>query len=366
MGKNFPHLGTWQLVTGRRECQESEDVKNDFDVFNLDDCVNGMSRLQWRTRQGAGLKWETLNSALSKHGELEFVYLLRALSDCVFAELVFSETLYAHRFSFTLPPAIRQFQRQKRSQKPLIASLGRSMHRFSFLLWALALRQASGAAIGDMTGRILTAGNISAEEGGSVTFHCHLSHTNANVTQIHWLQQDQFLAVHHANLGWHIPSNFRDRVSPGPNLDITLQSLTKNDTGEYFCTFHTYPDGIYKGRLFLEVLQNSVAKHSTVFQMPFLGVLAALLVVICIAVIVVAAQFTKNKLCGTHSAGNDLKRTASEHEAWNPSIPSIPGTWAPDSPCREQGDENYADLHDYFNVLSYRSLGNSSFLVETS
>ncbi|XP_054980482.1 T-cell immunoreceptor with Ig and ITIM domains [Sorex araneus] len=323
MGKNFQHLGTWQLEAGSQECQESEDVKNDFDVFNLDDCVLGTSPLQWR-EQGK------------------------------------------EQIQFTLPPAISQFQRQKRPQKLLLAPLGRSMHCFSFLLWALTLRQASGAARGDMTGRILTAGNFSAEEGGSVTFHCRLSYTNANVTQIHWEQQDQLLAVHHAKLGWHIPSNFRDRVSPGPNLDITLHSLVKNDTGEYFCTFYTYPDGIYKGRLFLEVLQSSVAKHSTVFQMPFLGVLATLLVVICVAVIVVAVQFIKNKLFGTHSARNDLRRMASEHEPWNPSIPSSPGTWATDSPCGEQGDEHYADPHDYFNVLSYRSLGSLSYLAETS
>lgn len=86
---------------------------------------------------------------------------------------------------------------------------------------------------------------------------CHLPSTTAKVTQINWEQRDQLLAVRHAHLGWHIYPAFRERVAPGPNLGLTLQSLTRNDTGEYFCTYHTYPDGIYRGTVFLEVLQSS-------------------------------------------------------------------------------------------------------------
>lgn len=111
--------------------------------------------------------------------------------------------------------------------------------------------------LGAVTGRIVTVGNISAEEGDSVTLQCHLSSTTAEVTQVNWEQQDQPLAVHHPTLGWYIYPVFRKRVAPGPNLDLILQSLTVNDTGEYFCTYYTYPDGIYKAKLFLEVLQSS-------------------------------------------------------------------------------------------------------------
>ncbi|ELV13917.1 T cell immunoreceptor [Tupaia chinensis] len=56
-----------------------------------------------------------------------------------------------------------------------------------------------------------------------------------------------------------------------------------NDTGEYFCTYHTYPDGIYKGKIFLEILGNSGAEHNTGFQVPLLA--AAALVVICTVLI---------------------------------------------------------------------------------
>lgn len=104
---------------------------------------------------------------------------------------------------------------------------------------------------------IVTAGNLSAEEGGSAILQCHLSSITAEVTQVNWEQQDQLVAIRHADFGWHVSSAFRERVVPGPNLGLTLLSLTANDTGEYFCIYHTYPHGIYKGRIFLEVRGNS-------------------------------------------------------------------------------------------------------------
>lgn len=80
----------------------------------------------------------------------------------------------------------------------------------------------------------------------------------AQVTQVNWEQHDHsLLAIRNAELGWHIYPAFKDRVAPGPGLGLTLQSLTMNDTGEYFCTYHTYPDGTYRGRIFLEVLESS-------------------------------------------------------------------------------------------------------------
>ncbi|EPY77209.1 T cell immunoreceptor with Ig and ITIM domains [Camelus ferus] len=203
------------------------------------------------------------------------------------------------------------------------------------LIWAQGLRQAPLPASGAVTGRIVTTGNISAEEGGSVTLQCHLSSTTAKVTQVNWEQQDHALAIHHTNLGWHIDPAFTERVVPGPHLGLTLRLLTMNDTGEYSCIYHTYPDGIYKGILFLEVLQSSVAEHSAGFLVPLLGATATALVVICTAVIVVVTVARK--------------------------VEAVPAGLG-----REQTGEDYVEPHDYFNVLSYRSLGSLSFPAETS
>ncbi|KAI4548394.1 hypothetical protein MG293_000724 [Ovis ammon polii] len=182
------------------------------------------------------------------------------------------------------------------------------------LIWAQVLKQALLPASGAVTGRIVTMGNISAEEGGSVTLQCHLSSTTAKVTQVNWNLQDQVVAVHHASLGWHIEPAFRERVVPGSNLGLTLRSLTSNDTGRYTCIYHTYPDGIYKGALFLQVLRHSVAEYSAGFQIQLLGAAAAVLAVICIAVIAGATLARKELL---------KVRTCILHIMLSPTIPGF-------------------------------------------
>ncbi|XP_023975846.1 T-cell immunoreceptor with Ig and ITIM domains [Physeter macrocephalus] len=235
------------------------------------------------------------------------------------------------------------------------------------LLWAQGLRQARLPASGAVTGRIETTGNISAEEGGSVTLQCHLSSTTAEVTQVNWKHRDQVLAIHHASLGWHIDPACTERMVPGPNLGLTLQSLTRNDTGEYICIYHTYPDGIYKGTLFLEVLQSSVAEHSAGFQIPLLGAMAAVLAVIGTAVIVVVTLARKKSL-RIRSAEGGLGRRPSEQEEWRPGVLPSPGSCARVDAglCREQPGEDGAEpeTHDYFNVLIYRSLESFSVPAE--
>ncbi|EHA97749.1 T cell immunoreceptor with Ig and ITIM domains [Heterocephalus glaber] len=202
------------------------------------------------------------------------------------------------------------------------------------LIWAQGLRQADLLISESMEGTVITQGNISAKEGGSVILQCYLSSTTAEVTQVNWEQQDQLLAICHPHFGWYINPVFRERVSPGPIQGLTFHSLTVNDTGEYFCIYHTYPDGIYRGRIFLEVQGSPAAKTSTWFQILLLGAVATVLGIICTTAFGVVA----------------LARKA---EA------------APAGLCGEQMGDDCEEPHDYFNVLSYRSLGSFSFLGET-
>ncbi|XP_035566004.1 T-cell immunoreceptor with Ig and ITIM domains isoform X2 [Canis lupus baileyi] len=248
-------------------------------------------------------------------------------------------------------------------------SLGGNMQWYLLLIWAQGLGQAPLPTSGAVSGRIMTMGNISAKEGGSVTLQCHLSSTTANVTQVNWEKQDQLLAVHHTDLGWHIYPAFRERVAPGPNLGLTLQSLTRNDTGEYLCTYHTYPDGIYRGTFFLEVLQSSVAERSAAFQIPLLGAMASVLAVICVAVIL-GGLWTRKKCRRVHCGESGLRTMTYEQEEQSPCILSSTGRaiqveMVPVGLYTEQRADDYAEPHDYFNVLSYRSLGSFSFLAET-
>ncbi|XP_019507793.1 PREDICTED: T-cell immunoreceptor with Ig and ITIM domains [Hipposideros armiger] len=237
------------------------------------------------------------------------------------------------------------------------------------LIWAQGLRQAPLPVSGAVTGRIVTVGNISAEEGGSVALQCHLSSTTTMVTQVNWEQQNQLLATHHPKMGWYVCPAFRKRVVPGPNLGLTLLLLTTNDTGEYSCIYHTFPDGIYKGRLFLEVLPSSASEHSPGFQIALLGV--SVLAVLCVAAIAVVAYARKKKFLRIRSVDSGLRRTPLEQEEWGPRVLSPHGSCVqaeavPAGLCREQRGDDCDEPHDYFNVLSYRSLGSFSFLAETS
>ncbi|XP_037691657.1 T-cell immunoreceptor with Ig and ITIM domains [Choloepus didactylus] len=243
------------------------------------------------------------------------------------------------------------------------------MQWYLLLIWAQGLRQAPLLASGAVTGRIVTVGNISAREGSSVTLQCHLSSTTAKVSQINWERLNQPLALRQAERGWHVHPAFSKRVVPGPNLGLTFQSLTTNDTGEYFCIYHTYPDGIYQGRIFLEVLGSSVAEHSAGLQSPLLGALGTVLAVTCIAV-TGAVALARKKSLRVHSAESGPRRGPSEQEEGSRRAPSAPGSCvraeaAPADLCREQTEDDAAEPHDYFNVLSYRSLGSFRFLAET-
>ncbi|XP_050004734.1 T-cell immunoreceptor with Ig and ITIM domains isoform X3 [Alexandromys fortis] len=188
--------------------------------------------------------------------------------------------------------------------------------------------------------------------------------TSAEVTQVNWEQRDQILAVYSAEQGWYVPLVFSERVVPGPSLGLTFKLLTMNDTGEYFCTFHTYPDGIYKERIFLKVQESSGPQ----FQMTSLGgAMAAVLGIICL-LITGAAVRARRKSPRIHSMGSGQERTAAEPQEAILRCPSAPEgpvqtEAAPADLCGEEDD--YAEPRDYFNVLSYRSLESFSVLAKT-
>ncbi|XP_021040090.1 T-cell immunoreceptor with Ig and ITIM domains [Mus caroli] len=231
------------------------------------------------------------------------------------------------------------------------------MHGWLLLVWVQGLIQAAFLATGATAGTIDTKGNISAEEGGSVILQCHFSSDTAEVTQVDWKQRDQLLAIYSVDMGWHVSSVFSERVVPGPSLGLTFQLLTMNDTGEYFCTYHTYPSGIYKGRIFLKVQESSVAQFQTA---SLGGTMVAVLGLICLMVTGVTV-LARKKSIRMHSIKSGLGRTEAEPQEWSLRSLSSPGgpvqtQAAPAGPCGEQAEDDSADPQDYFNVLSYRSL----------
>ncbi|XP_004633369.1 T-cell immunoreceptor with Ig and ITIM domains [Octodon degus] len=239
-----------------------------------------------------------------------------------------------------------------------------------FLVWAHGLRQAASLTSESVEGTVVTQGNILAKQGGSVILQCHLSSTTANVTQLNWEHQDQLLAIHHPHFGWYVSPVFRERVSPGSGAGLIFHSLTTNDTGEYFCIYYTYPDGIYRGRIFLEVRGSPAANTSTWFQILLLGAVATALGIICATIFTLVALARKKKLLRSHPVESSLRRVPPEQQERSSSLPWSPGSCvqaeaAPAGLCGEQKVDDCAELHEYFNVLSYRSLGSFSILGET-
>ncbi|KAM4889421.1 T-cell immunoreceptor with Ig and ITIM domains [Thomomys bottae] len=244
------------------------------------------------------------------------------------------------------------------------------MRCWLLLLWAQGLRQETLFTSGTRTGTLTTKGNISAEEGDSVLLQCLFSSTTANLTQVNWEQQKQLLATYHTDFGWYVGPSFSERVIPGPSLGLTFLSLTRNDTGEYSCTYHTYPDGIYKGRIFLEVLGRSESKNRTWVLILSLSAVAIVLGVVCIAVIRAVTSSRKKKPLIITSVEIRPRSMAAEPQERNSSIPSSPRSCGeeeagPADSCGQERERDCAEPHDYFNVLSYRSLGSFNFLAET-
>ncbi|XP_005074856.2 T-cell immunoreceptor with Ig and ITIM domains [Mesocricetus auratus] len=296
---------------------------------------------------------------------MQFVYLPRALSvlTLLLPNSVFPRPS-SHRLSFASHLQRASFQSEGRPHLLPGRPLVRSMYGWLLLTWVQGLILAAFLASGATATMIETNRNISAEEGGSVILQCLFFSNTSEVTQVNWEQQDQLLAVYSADQGWHVSSVFSERVVPGPKLGLTFQSLTRNDTGEYFCTYHTYPDGIFKGRIFLKVQESSAAQ----FQTALLGgAMAAVLGLICLMITGVTV-LARKKYLRLQSMESGLGRMAAEPQEMSLRILSSPGgpvqtEAAPAGFCVEEDD--YAEPRDYFNVLGYRSLESFSVLAKT-
>nr|XP_025949769.1 T-cell immunoreceptor with Ig and ITIM domains isoform X3 [Dromaius novaehollandiae] len=124
----------------------------------------------------------------------------------------------------------------------------------SGLLWcATSILVLSGPAE-----EVLTPGNISAARDSNVTLHCCLALSAAVISLVSWNRCSGADLVVYLNKGTaNICPAFREKISLAAEYGITLHLLGLNDTGDYCCKFHTFPFGIYEGRMFLEVTEKN-------------------------------------------------------------------------------------------------------------
>uniref|UniRef100_A0A7M4E6V7 T cell immunoreceptor with Ig and ITIM domains n=1 Tax=Crocodylus porosus TaxID=8502 RepID=A0A7M4E6V7_CROPO len=187
---------------------------------------------------------------------------------------------------------------------------------------------------------ILTAGNISASENSNVTLQCHLSMTNITVSLVTWDQCNQVqLAVYlNKDIGRVQPA-FMDKISLAAEYGIIVHLLGVNDTGDYCCKFHTFPDGLYEGRVSLEMTGESmkvlIIQIYEGWEKPKIHMPPRIM----------HKAFLKSSRHDNHSQGPIRASMAQEVVASTSSVRT-----------QEESDGG----HEYFNVLQYKSHKSSS------
>ncbi|XP_036600006.1 T-cell immunoreceptor with Ig and ITIM domains [Trichosurus vulpecula] len=226
---------------------------------------------------------------------------------------------------------------------------------------------------GAVTGKISAVEKMSAVEGTSATFQCNLLYTTAKVTQVTWKRNDQLLATLDSVYGSFINPVFRKKVILALGYGITLLSLTANDTGQYHCDFHTFPDGIYKGNIFLEVTELSLpgdsaeALDSSHSRISFGAMVSVIIIIAATVIIMLVILGAKRKTFRINSANYGLRSPSKQNELSPNSngrclqLEDTPMTISQDY----QQENDLTQSHEYFNILSYRSLSSFNLPVET-
>uniref|UniRef100_F6UIB1 T-cell immunoreceptor with Ig and ITIM domains n=1 Tax=Monodelphis domestica TaxID=13616 RepID=F6UIB1_MONDO len=226
-----------------------------------------------------------------------------------------------------------------------------------------------------MTGRILTVENISALEGTSATLQCHLLYTAAEITQVSWKRNGHLLALHDSIYGSVIDPAFRKKVTLAPAYGITLLSLNASDTGEYLCDFYTFPDGIYKGKIFLEVTLPSLPEDSEADALDSshsrisFGIMVSVIIISAATVIMLVILGAMRKTFRINSANcHQMGRSPSkQNELRSASLGSCLPTEAIPMTINQiyELENGIEESRTYFNIIGYRSLNSFNFSVET-
>ncbi|XP_025949768.1 T-cell immunoreceptor with Ig and ITIM domains isoform X2 [Dromaius novaehollandiae] len=219
----------------------------------------------------------------------------------------------------------------------------------SGLLWcATSILVLSGPAE-----EVLTPGNISAARDSNVTLHCCLALSAAVISLVSWNRCSGADLVVYLNKGTaNICPAFREKISLAAEYGITLHLLGLNDTGDYCCKFHTFPFGIYEGRMFLEVTESAQPALGTIHPSVITCLTGGAL---CAACLVFWLTRAKKKMRTIHVPSPIPWRVLSR-DARGPSLvhgaTAEKGAVAALSTSEQKGADN---KHKYFNVLHYKS-----------
>ncbi|XP_025055478.1 T-cell immunoreceptor with Ig and ITIM domains [Alligator sinensis] len=209
---------------------------------------------------------------------------------------------------------------------------------------------------------ILTAGNISASENSNVTLQCHLSMTNITVSLVTWDQCNQVqLAVYLNKDTGRVQPAFMDKISLAAEYGIIVHLLGVNDTGDYCCKFHTFPDGLYEGRVSLEMTASpKETALGNILPYVIIWLIVGVFLITCFIVwILKRKEKPKIHMPPRIMHKGFLKSSQHDNYSQGPIRASVAQeVVASTSSMRTQEDSDGS--HEYFNVLQYKSHKNSS------
>ncbi|XP_056415907.1 T-cell immunoreceptor with Ig and ITIM domains isoform X2 [Hyla sarda] len=190
---------------------------------------------------------------------------------------------------------------------------------------------------------ILSAQNITATEGSTVTLQCHLPIGGTTVTQVNWNYcNNVHIAFHVSNydIEGMVPNEFSDRVSLAKDYGITIQGVRRNDSGQYCCIFNTFPLGKFTGKIYLQVLSPDTWLHN-----PYLWIGSALGVLLVVAAIGAGIFYYKKNIKTFYT---NITPSRAKSGGSNPAPILTPSNRPPNGSTNEEKENN-----EYFNIILY-------------
>ncbi|XP_069801433.1 T-cell immunoreceptor with Ig and ITIM domains [Dendropsophus ebraccatus] len=208
--------------------------------------------------------------------------------------------------------------------------------------FALQMRLLLLVIIGASAETILRAENITATEGSTVTLQCHLLIGDTTVTQVNWNYcNNVHIAFHVSNYETEgiVLREFSDRISLAKHYGITIQGVSRNDSGQYCCVFNTFPHGKFTGKIYLQVSSPDSWTHDWYLWIGSgLGIL--------LVVIAISAGISCYKKKNSQVFYSNIGPATSGANPIRSSTTNLP-------PVVSSGEDNEEENNEYFNIILY-------------
>ncbi|XP_038658134.1 T-cell immunoreceptor with Ig and ITIM domains-like isoform X2 [Scyliorhinus canicula] len=140
----------------------------------------------------------------------------------------------------------------------------------------------------------ITKENVTIVKGDSVTLRCDSSEENGTIVLVEWskYRNKTKLAVCHSPSTHHFDQRIRMEVKD-QHSTITIQETIQSDTGWYFCTFQTFPNGKQENQIYLDV--KDANEYTEFSRLPVYVSSGVVLAVLAIGIIFILLRFVHQR-----------------------------------------------------------------------